>query len=160
MSRASSRGLLVIIILLAVLILISGMQFERSEKAYALTEGDWQDFASEELELLDSGQDNSESNPYLINSPEDLACLALKVNSGQTFNGGYFLQTQDIDLGAHYFMPIGYGTAFEGVYDGDRKKINNLIIDLPQNSFPVGLFGFVSQSGVLKNININSGTIC
>ena len=75
--------------------------------------------------------EGTDTKPYLIKSADDLAYLAKSVNgdgttdSGQAYAGMYFKQTADIDLSAHYWIPIGNGQSgwakFQGIYDGDDQ---------------------------------------
>ena len=45
--------------------------------------------------------------PYLIETGADLAFLAKTVNEGEAYEGKYFTQTADIDLGNKEWTPIG-----------------------------------------------------
>lgn len=135
----------------------------KTSSAYAQT-GDWSDYKSSSLDLLNPLGENSPQNPYLINSAQDLALLAYNVNNGEKYFNEYFLQTADIDLEEHYFIPIGQGfREFFGIYDGNGFVIDNLYINLPFAEV-CGLFGNVvttgqGDSGILRNIHITSGTI-
>lgn len=96
--------------------------------------------------------DGSFITPYLITSAEDLAIMAQAVNKGTDFAGDSFLQTNDINLN-HFgnWEPIGTnGIPFEGIYDGQGHKIEEMTI-LSSESFQ-GLFGFVT--GTVKNVNV------
>ena len=66
-------------------------------------------------------------NPYLVESAEDLKYIQVQVDAGTTFEGKYFKQTADIDLGNKEWTPIGERTAkpFIGLYDGNGFKIVN-----------------------------------
>ena len=46
-------------------------------------------------------------NPYLVESAEDLKYIQVQVNEGNKFEGKYFKQTADIDLGNKEWTPIG-----------------------------------------------------
>ena len=95
--------------------------------------------------------DGSESNPYIIDSAEDLAGLSWLVYtrgqegnplvSGTDYSGSYifqgkfFKQTANIDLSAYYWQPIGIyltreGTRrynyFSGSYDGGNHTISGV----------------------------------
>ncbi len=103
----------------------------------------------------DTYGDGSASNPYIIDSAEDLAGLSwLVYTSGQTgnplvsgtdystngsdkfvFADKHFLQTKNIDMSAHVWQPIGiYYTrdgltninAFAGNYDGGNHTVSGL----------------------------------
>lgn len=66
-------------------------------------------------------------NPYLVETAEDLKYIQVQVNEGNKFEGKYFKQTADIDLGNKEWTPIGERTAkpFIGLYDGNGYKIVN-----------------------------------
>src|SRR5690554_564443 len=96
MNRASNKGFIISLFILSIIfVFVFGIQNNMENFAYALTDGDWDDYASSELALLDDNLPNSQTNPYLIQSPQDLAYLSLSVNSGQSYEKKYFLQTQD-----------------------------------------------------------------
>lgn len=100
----------------------------------------------------------TEKDPYLITGLEDLCKLRGLVNTGNTFAGTYFAQTQDIDMSAiGNWTPIGlYGTEalFYGTYDGNGHTLSNLSITGTDNN---GLFGMLC--GTVKNLGIESGHI-
>lgn len=89
----------------------------------------------------------TESDPYLIETPEHLAYLSGNLS---TYRNQYFLQTADIDLNAqnaYTWRPIGsYSTynknAFTGFYDGGNYQISNV-----SNC----VFGYVSFA-TIKNV--------
>ena len=119
----------------------------------------------------------TESDPYLIKSKADLIELRNGINgSAQHYKGEHFRQTADIDLaqGEGDFSGIGtdgYSShIFGGIYDGNGHSISNLVINglgadskgkaSKTNSTEfVGLFGFIEQGAVVKNLTIASGDI-
>ncbi|MBP5270278.1 MAG: hypothetical protein ILO42_04890 [Clostridia bacterium] len=94
------------------------------------------------------------ASPYLIASPENLRSLQEQVAAGNDFEGEYFTQTADIDLGNKEWTPIGTSsTPFCGVYDGLGHKITGLSIT--QESNAMGLFGYIestwtSEAGIMN----------
>jgi hypothetical protein len=99
--------------------------------------------------------EGTQTNPYQIRTAKQLYDLAVCVNAGNDCADDYYIQTADIDLSA-YANWIGIGTAtnqFSGNYNGNGFAIYNLTMTADY----AGLFG-VCQS-ILKNINIQSGTI-
>jgi len=122
------------------------------------------------------------SDPYLIESAENLAWLAQSVNQAMdvgidssyhdvlAYQNIWFRQVIDIDLqkdygllwdpigNKHYPDSIGYCTCFCGHYDGNNHKIRNYEINIPMteaialNTYYYGLFGIV-MNGSLANIN-------
>ena len=66
--------------------------------------------------------------------------------------GGYYVQTEDIDLNNDSWTPIGDNSdPFKGAYNGSGKTISNLSVN--DNGGHTGLFGFVEDAH-LKNINL------
>ena len=108
------------------------------------------------------------NNPYLISSGADLAYLAQRVNSGNTYAGSYFRLVANIDLDGREWTPIGNGTnSFQGIFDGQGHNITNGNIN--NNTNPgnnnyiyLGLFGSVGNANtasVVKNVEIKQFTI-
>lgn len=134
-------------------------------KALASPAGEWTDYVADSFA---SGTGTKE-DPYIINSPEQLAKLAKDINSGiadqeYTHNKEYFLLGNDIDLSAHRWIPIGSGTStssfhsFTGYFDGANKTISGLYVDESSEKFSAGLFGHVSGIEI-KNVIIKDGYI-
>ncbi len=78
---------------------------------------------------------------------------------------GYEL-TADIDLGYNEWQPIGDCTAnnvchdaFNSIFDGNKRTISNLVINADSNANGVGLFGAISPTSTLQNINIQDATV-
>lgn len=114
--------------------------------------------------LITAGGEGTKNKPFLIETPEQFASFRDAVNSGESFEGVYFLQTEDIDLKAYSpWTPIGeFGTkcAFVGYYDGDGHVISNLYCDGKKEgltSANIGLFGYLG--GTVANLGIVSGEI-
>ena len=115
-----------------------------------------------------SGAIGSLNNPYLISSGADLAYLAQRVNSGNTYAGSYFRLVANIDLDGRNWTPIGNGTnSFQGIFDGQGHNITNGLIT--NNNYPgynayvyLGLFGSVGNANsatVIKNLEIKQFNI-
>ncbi len=111
------------------------------------------------------GSGDSEDDPYLIKTADDLRDLANAVNNqpnGQVrmFKNKYFKMTQDIDLGLdNKWVPIGTGIskagyfkAFCGTFDGAEHAIKNLRIDRTDSCN--GIFGFIRDGAVIKNLSV------
>ncbi|MCL2327256.1 MAG: InlB B-repeat-containing protein [Bacteroidetes bacterium] len=128
------------------------------------------------------GGAGTESNPYLIETKEQLSNFATYVNKGHWFNDEYIQMTADIawsntpreEWGANpppSFKPIGHrftkaytGTSsisvvskpFCGTFNGSGHTISNLRIN--SNTDNQGLFGYVHY-GVIKNLNIEGAYV-
>ncbi|MBO4989878.1 MAG: hypothetical protein J6D37_06060 [Clostridia bacterium] len=136
-----------ILLLLAVLFAVSAFccLFSLSETKKAS--------ADSNISLEGSG---TRSNPYRISSIQDLTVFRNTVNGGKSFQGLYFLQTEDIDLKLlSNFTPIGTEeTYFAGIYDGGGHTISNLNIASTGDS---ALFSHLS--GTVRNLGIESGSV-
>ena len=120
--------------------------------------------------LQDTGQSNSESNPYIIDSAEKLAYLSYDPSWADE---KYFLQTANIDLNAHYWVPINNVADTSSsnrrvyYYDGGEHTISNIYINTTEQTLTstnyIGLFGYVrgssSQRAYIKKVNITSGSV-
>ena len=163
--RLKKYDIFVYILAILLLLLIASFSFSHTgitnspetTLAAPTNSDNWQDSASyRDTSWSGSGTSGS---PYLITSAQELSGLAYMVNSGNTYSGTYFRQTQDIDLSAHYWTPIGAyvgRNSFFGNYDGDYHNISGVYIN---DSVPcVGLFGTINGASIL-NLSITNGSI-
>jgi hypothetical protein len=110
-----------------------------------------------------SGDGNSESTPYLIETEANLAWLANEVNNGTANASKFYKQTAELDLGNNPWTPIGNTPTgdnkkpFTGTYDGNGKVIKNLYINAPTADYKA-LFGGI-DGATLKNITVASGFV-
>lgn len=117
--------------------------------------------------LQDASAANSASNPYLIETAEDLEALASIVNTKARLDG-YYKQSANITL-SHEHTAIGNSsnTSFQGIYDGDNKVIKDLLINQAEGTYQ-GLFGrayrATIQNVIIENCDITAkdyvGGIC
>ena len=94
-----------------------------------------------------AGGDGTAVNPYQIASVAELELVREHLTS-------HFQLIEDLDLEDEkdFFYSIGdESTPFEGTFDGNGKKIENLIVQRPRSK-SVGFFGVLGEGGVLKNI--------
>jgi hypothetical protein len=108
----------------------------------------------------------TKDDPYLVSSVTALTFLAEQVNMwpGKSFQGEYFLLVEDIDLGSHYWIPIGSEShqPFRGVFNGNGKSICNLYIghtDIDNVYTAAGLFGHLGNGAKIENLTIDGGLI-
>jgi hypothetical protein len=106
------------------------------------------------------------NDPYLISSVTALTFLAEQVNMwpGKSFQGEYFRLTDDIDMGKHYWIPVGSEAhqPFRGVFDGNGKSIRNLYIgstEVDNVYAAAGLFGYLGNGARIENLTIEGGVI-
>ena len=99
-------------------------------------------------------------NPYEISCEKDLQYLISLTNSGEDFEGAYFVQTSDINLSGDVSMePIGTpekNKVFSGFYNGQGYSINNYY-SLSHNDGKLGLFG--NLNGEVSNLNVLNANI-
>lgn len=102
--------------------------------------------------------DGTEENPYLIYKIEDLIKLAQKVNSGDTLTNKYIKQINDLDFTNSKFTMIGMKAyPFQGIYDGDNKRIDNIsITDTTETNKDnrMGFFRYISNA-TIKNLTLS-----
>ncbi|MGI6332178.1 MAG: InlB B-repeat-containing protein [Zhaonellaceae bacterium] len=116
------------------------------------------DGSREAFSLLDpSNPENSEDNPYVIDSSAKLAELAYQVNNGNNYSGKYLILNADLNLNDLPWTTIGYHddwtdeeTAFSGYFDGNNHTISGLKID---HEGYAGLFAAVS-GGKIENFTL------
>ena len=125
---------------------------------YAIFDGLWTENYAQSF----AGGDGSEGNPYRISTPEQLARLAYLINNSSTnsnYRTKHYIQTADIDLNGHYWVPIGTSNYyFSGIYDGGGFTISGMCSPLELENGQ-GLFGYVrsvNKEVRLKNINISA----
>ena len=117
------------------------------------------------------GGSGTESDPYLISTPEHLNQLQLDVNvNGVNTTGKHYQLTKDIDLSGYdndsdesngNFTPIGKSSSvsFKGMFNGNGKMISNLKIILPNQDY-IGLFGSISSStATIRNVGLKDVVI-
>ncbi len=142
----------------------------------------WMDTSSFDFswyENAPAGRGDTSSDPYIIDSAEDLMALAYLVytaegeNTGNYhFLGKYFRQDADIDLSAYTWQPIGIyydedlntmGHYFAANYDGNGHTISGITTrDGSTNLYSYqGLFGYVesSSSVTIQDITILDSNI-
>lgn len=125
----------------------------------------WADMAASSY----AGGSGTEADPYLIETPEQLAKLVADAMGTETntenwknlLEGVYFKQTADIDLSAHPCngMGIGQNGRFAGIYDGNGYVIKgyNMNYESDKALENVGVFSCLFgniQNAIIKNVHI------
>lgn len=123
-----------------------------------------------------AGGSGTENDPYQIDTAEQLAYLAVTVNSGTTYEGKYIKLTADIVLNdttaenwllaAKMWIPIGTYTdnrinaPFSGTFDGGSHSISGLFISTQTGTSwsYKGLFGY-THNAILKNVMLTNAYI-
>ncbi len=97
--------------------------------------------------------DNSSSNPYVINSVEDILDLSQLVNTGSNMLNKYFVLGVDLDLTLASFSPIGTPTnMFQGNFDGNNHRIT---LNINSTTAYNGLFGYLGNNAIVSKIIID-----
>jgi uncharacterized repeat protein (TIGR02543 family) len=134
--------------------------------------GNWKDYADDSFE----GGSGTEDDPYEIATAEQLALLAKLVNDDKlpadkdNYQRAHYKLLNDINLAAHQWTRIGIvfyvrendqwikiDRNFKGTFDGNGKKIDNLLIGTelnPDQNVDTGLFGRIDEA-TIKNLGVN-----
>ncbi|MDD7308700.1 MAG: GLUG motif-containing protein, partial [Eubacteriales bacterium] len=125
--------------------------------------GVWSDYAEDAF----AGGTGTVDAPYQIATAGQLAKLAADINSGEkdkNHSKEYFILTEDIDLSAHRWVPIGSGShkgsfhAFGGHFNGKGNKITGLYVKEERDDYSAGLFGAVGGI-TIENVIIENGYV-
>ena len=132
--------------------------------------GSWADNAASAF----AGGTGTEDDPYQIATAEQLAKLSKDVSEGTSYQGNYFILTENIDLSAYRWVPIGIykwmsnGTSieesFRGFLDGNDMTISGMVVDERDDQYSAGFFGFIGhgQAGNImgaKDLTISGATV-
>lgn len=105
------------------------------------------------------GGSGTTAAPYLIGTADHLRNLQ-KLNSLGMFNSAtVFNMSADITWTGDALLPIGSDDMpFEGVFDGKGHTITSLVVNGNQ-TWDIGMFGYVSITGTIKNFILDKPTI-
>ncbi len=120
---------------------------------------------------VEFGQGESEENPYYIYTLSDMKAVGQGdyISYSNQVENGNAAEAQDWGLDKYYKLMLDIDlegtssnrwtsiTNFKGVFDGNEHTLSNLYISATSSS--KGLFGYVGNPAVIKNITIDSGTI-
>lgn len=104
----------------------------------------------QELEEKYNSSYFSPEDALVIKTAEDFFDFAKFSNNGNNFEKRYVILSEDIDLESRSWTSI---KQFSGVFDGNGKKIENLLIEGANNGI------FSTNNGTVKNFLVASGTI-
>jgi len=117
-----------------------------------------------------AGGTGEETDPYLIETPEQLAYLSYQVYNGNKYLNTYFEQIADLDFSGYYWQPIGIyydreniqkNKPFAGVYDGGNFTISGIYT--PAGSTKAysyqGVFGLLDNYSEIKNVILKDSLI-
>ncbi|MBE5906184.1 MAG: hypothetical protein E7277_05220 [Lachnospiraceae bacterium] len=106
-----------------------------------------------------AGGDGTKTNPYKIETEQQLRYVAEAIGADETWENTYFLQTKDITLSDKDWKPIGWAIKakikgdpilfsaypFRGHFDGGNHTISNLHMGSktnPVHEYTAAMFGF------------------
>jgi hypothetical protein len=90
---------------------------------------------------------------------DNLGGRYLLMNDLDSTTAGYTGLASEIANGGKGWQPIGTsGDPFTGSFDGQGYEIRDLFTDRPDEN-EVGLFGFVDEGGVIKNVGVVNATV-
>lgn len=93
-----------------------------------------------------------------IANAKQLAKLAAVVNGGADFSAVTINLSADINLSAHYWVPIGTAAhPFNGTFNGNNKTVSGLNIN-DGSLDNAGLFGYASGA-TIRNLTVTAGSI-
>jgi uncharacterized repeat protein (TIGR02543 family) len=101
--------------------------------------------------------DHKSDSVYHLTTASQLAGVGVLGSSNNYFLGKTIYLDNDIDLSAHYWVPI----FFYGNFDGNNCTISNMTIDVNKivGDTKVGLFSEIRNNAVIKNTNITNFSI-
>lgn len=108
-----------------------------------------------------AGGSGTKTDPYRIETAEQLQKLAADVNGGNAYEGIYFELTEDIDLSGvcseekGTWTPIGnsFSTPFTDTFNGGDHKITGLYIYFESGDYN-GFFGRLGKGGTVQNLSV------
>ena len=121
-----------------------------------------------------SGGTGTAEDPYIVASEEELAEIAIRVNSGTEASGvifpngnpgyadQYFLLDKDLDLSDYTpWTPISIPgeKIFFGHFDGGRHTITHLTTDFSTTNSNQGLFSVIGANASISNLSIRDSHI-
>lgn len=124
-----------------------------AQSAWADTTGSWADNIDASW-----GSDYSTTDNFTINTAAQMAKFAQMVNAGNDFDHKTVTLAADIDLGEHYWVPIGgLNNVFKGIFVGAGQTISGMYINekRPYN----GLFGSIDGDARISNLKMTDSWI-
>ena len=147
----------IIFILIIVFILsfkITSNNYSKVSENSIAASGNWDNYRASGF----AGGSGTSSNPWQINTAEQLAYMSYIVRNNQSYSAGYYKLTANIDLSEHFFTPIGYNfstlaniSMFNGEFDGQGYLIKGLTIN--GGNF-VGLFAYLAGNAIVSNVSL------
>jgi uncharacterized protein with FMN-binding domain len=114
-------------------------------------------------ETIFAGGKGTEHSPFLIANATQLQNFAKAVNAGEPYTSQYIKLSEDINISAIEWIPIGSDThPFGGFFDGNKKSVTNLSIGKSDSYAAInkaGFFGKLNDGASVKNLTIDNAKI-
>lgn len=128
----------------------------------SIVQGVWADPTGSWTDNRDSswGSNYSSSDAFTVTTGAELAQLSYMVAyEAKSFESKTITLAEDIDLSAHYWLPIGtvQASSFKGSFDGAGHTIKGIYINGTRAY--CGLFGYIDGGARIKNIKITDSNI-
>ena len=129
------------------------------------------DDANSWQEAADISWYNADSNSFTLTTPQQLAGLAVIVNSGDargiadSFKDKTITLGKDIDLKGKTWTPIGHSISpFNGILDGHGFTVSGLgeiVVSEKETGTKgyLGLFGYTDKKAVIRNLNVQGDIV-
>ena len=149
------------------LLLILALCFTLLPTAALASDGAWDGSTAAAF----AGGTGTAEDPYQIANGAELAYLASSVNSGETYEGKYFVLTANINLNGLPWTPIANSFSdallggsnyriFAGNFDGNGYTISKVSIGSETTPFESDVFGlFGATEGKISNLNLDTVSI-
>jgi hypothetical protein len=142
--------------LLIFLPLVLALMFTAADiaAAYGPSQVPW---STAKTDWIDKSTGNTQYDPYIISTADELAGLAKLCHEGNDFKYKHFALAGDIDLGGREWFSIGWFDsytyswfrAFNGTFDGRGYAITGLNSSMGRFG---DLFGYIGPSATVKNL--------
>lgn len=128
----------------------------------SIVQGVWADPTGSWTDNRDSswGSNYSSSDAFTVTTGAELAQLAYMVAyEDKSFENKTITLAADLDLSAHFWLPIGtvQASSFKGSFDGAGHTIKGIYINGTRAY--CGLFGYIDGGARIKNIKITDSNI-
>ena len=112
------------------------------------------------VRLVDfAGGTGTEGDPYQISNTKEWALFQYRVGyqDHAKYTGAHYELTRDIDFSqAPGNLHISNESGFAGVLDGNGHAIRNMTIQSVASYGEIGLFSWVTEGGVIKNLHLEN----
>lgn len=138
--------------------------YDENEETNTTASGYWSSYYASSF----AGGTGESDKPYLIETAEQLARMAYLINgsSSSSYNTKYYQLTADIDLAAHYWVPIANTSSleFRGSFFGGYHVIKNMtcyMASATDSYYSVGcaLFGNAKQNAEIYSFSMTGISI-